>query len=201
MARYQKGEETRTRILQAAEECFARRGYDATGVAEICRRAGLSKGAFYHHFASKQALFLELLNRWLGTLDEQLEAINTGAADASEGLMRMAAVARQAFVDARGRLALFLEFWNQAQHDPEVWKATIAPYRRYREFFSRMVAAGIAEGTLREVDPDLAARVIVSFAVGLLLQGVLDPQEADWGEVAHEGIKIILQGLEAGQRC
>ncbi len=197
MARYRRGEETRNRILQAAEECFARRGYDATGVAEICQRAGLSKGAFYHHFSSKQALFLELLNRWLGTLDEQLEAISAGATDAPERLTRMAEVTRRAFVDARGRLALFLEFWNQAQHDPAVWKATIAPYRRYREFFAHLVAAGVADGTLRQVDPDMAARVIVSFAVGLLLQGVLDPQETDWGQVAQEGIKLILQGLES----
>ena len=65
MARQRRGQESRERILEAAQLCFAQDGYNATGVAQICRRAGLSKGAFYHHFATKQAVFLELLNRWL----------------------------------------------------------------------------------------------------------------------------------------
>lgn len=75
MAPRRTGEEPRSRILQAAEECFARYGYDATGVAEICRRAGVSKGAFYHHFPSKQALFLEMLESWLGELNARIQEI------------------------------------------------------------------------------------------------------------------------------
>ena len=59
----QRSEETRARILAAALDRFARYGYDATGVAEICRAAGVSKGAFYHHFPSKQAAFLESVEK------------------------------------------------------------------------------------------------------------------------------------------
>ena len=66
----QRSMETRKRILDAAQSLFSQSGYDATGVAEICRAAGVSKGAFYHHFPSKQAIFLELLDGWLSRLDE-----------------------------------------------------------------------------------------------------------------------------------
>jgi len=89
MSPQQRGGETRSRILQAAMECFAQRGYDGTGVAEICRRAEVTKGGFYHHFPSKQAVFLELLNRWLAGLDTQLEAVRAGAESIPEGLLRM----------------------------------------------------------------------------------------------------------------
>jgi AcrR family transcriptional regulator len=51
----QRAEETHTRILDAALEAFARYGYDGTSVSEICRRAEVTKGGFYHHFPSKQA--------------------------------------------------------------------------------------------------------------------------------------------------
>ena len=64
MPQQQRSEETRARILHAALECFSRTGYDASGVAEICAAAGVSKGAFYHHFPTKQAVFIELLNFW-----------------------------------------------------------------------------------------------------------------------------------------
>ena len=199
MSPRRRGEETRARILEAAEECFAQRGYDGTGVAEICRRADVTKGAFYHHFPSKQVLFLELLDCWLAGLDAQLEVACTGAETVPEGLRQMAGMVRQVFEAGSGHLPIFLEFLTQAAHDPAVWQATIAPYRRYRALFRGMVEAGIAEGSLRPVDPETAAQVIVSLAVGLVLQGMLDPQGADWGQVAQKGVQMLLDSLERRQ--
>lgn len=197
MAKRHQPEETRARILQAAMECFAQYGYDAVGVAEICRRAGVTKGGFYHHFPSKQALFLELLNRWLGGLATQMEATRRGAATVPEGLRQMAGMARHVFDAARGQIPLYLEFWAKAARDPVVWQATIEPYRRYRDFFRGIVEAGIAEGSLRPVNPERAAEVLVALAVGLLLQGMLDPEGADWGEVMQESVQILLDCLRA----
>jgi AcrR family transcriptional regulator len=196
MAQQRRGEKTRSRILEAGKECFAQHGYDGTGVAEICRRAGVTKGAFYHHFSSKQALFLELFERWLCTLDNQLAAFRAGANTIPEGLGHMASMTGHVFRAGSGQLPMFLEFWNKAARDPAVWEAIIAPYRRYQAFFSDMIEAGIAEGSLRPVDPDTAAQALVSLAVGLVLQGVLDPDGTDWGQVVEESIQIFLKGLE-----
>jgi AcrR family transcriptional regulator len=196
MATQQRGEETRSNILAAAAAGFAEHGYDATGVAEICRRAEVSKGAFYYHFSSKQDLFLELLTRWLVALDEQLEELRTEEASVPEQLLDMAKVIQQVFEVAEAQLPMFLEFWTKAAHDPAVWKATIDPYRRYRAFFADMIERGINEGTLRPVDAGTVARVIVSLAVGIVLQGLLDTEGTDWGHVAEEGMQLLLQGIE-----
>ena len=196
MSRQRRGEETRLRILQAAEACFAQNGHDATSVAEICKHTGLSKGAFYHHFSSKQALFIELLNRWLENLDMQFESARTEAKDVPEGLFRMAEMTGSIFQEASGQFPILFEFWVQAVRDPQIWKAAIAPYHRYRAFFSQMIKAGISEGSLRPVDPDLTAQVLVSLAVGLLLQGSLDPDGADWAGVVQDSIKMLLRDLE-----
>jgi AcrR family transcriptional regulator len=196
MATQQRGEETRSRILDAALEAFAQYGYDAASVAEICRRAGVTKGGFYHHFSSKQALFLELLERWLQGIDEQLEALRSGADTVPEELMSMTAVVRPVFEDAKGRLLIFLEFLTKAGQSPEVWQATVVPFRKYQGFFAGMFKEGIDEGSLRSVDADLASRVLLSFAIGFLAQGLLDPHGADWGWVAQEGMAMLLQGLE-----
>ena len=52
-----RSQQTRLRILNAALVIFARDGYDASSVNEICVEAGVSKGAFFHHFPSKEAIF------------------------------------------------------------------------------------------------------------------------------------------------
>jgi AcrR family transcriptional regulator len=196
MAPQKRGDVTRSRILDAARDCFSRLGYDATGVAEICRQAGLSKGAFYHHFPSKESLFLELLNRWLQGLDDQLLAIRGQAQTFSEQLLRMAGVADQVFQVAEGSLPLFLEFWTKAGRDPAVRQAIIAPYRRYQAFFAEMIQTGIARGTLQPTDAAMVSHVIVSLSVGLMIQGLLDPQGADWAQVAQQGMRMLAKCLE-----
>ncbi|MBE3119463.1 MAG: helix-turn-helix transcriptional regulator, partial [Candidatus Atribacteria bacterium] len=70
----QRSEETRARILDAAVRRFAVAGYDAASVDDICAEAGVSKGAFYHHYPSKQAIFLALMQGWLTMIDMGMDA-------------------------------------------------------------------------------------------------------------------------------
>ncbi len=192
----QRSEETRAQLLEAAEACFSESGYDAAGVAEICRRAGVSKGAFYHHFATKQAIFLELLVRWLEGLDTQIARARQDAPNVLAALVTIAGMVRQVFKIGGGRLPIFLAFWMQAARDPEAWVVTIGHYRHYHTLFEAMIADGIAEGSVAlTINADAAAQAIVSLGMGLILQGLLDPEGADWGRVAEDSIHILLDGL------
>ncbi|HEX9019383.1 MAG TPA: TetR/AcrR family transcriptional regulator [Anaerolineaceae bacterium] len=197
MPHQQRSEETRARILAAALHCFSRTGYDATGVAEICIAAGVSKGAFYHHFPSKQAVFVELLNAWLQGLDTQFATLRMQTASVPETLRAMAATIRQVFSDARGQLPMFLEFWTQATREPLLWEKTVEPYRRYEMFFADLVRAGIAEGSLQPVDPEATARTLIALAVGLLVQAMSNPDDSDWARTTIQGMDMILTGIEA----
>ncbi|MBN1641879.1 MAG: TetR/AcrR family transcriptional regulator [Anaerolineae bacterium] len=187
----QRGQQTRQRLLEEAQLCFARQGYDLTGVAEICEHAGVSKGAFYHHFASKQALFMDLLTSWMDRLDAQFAAIQSESPTVSLGFQRMVDAMDAVFAQTSGQFPLFLEFLDQARRDPAVWEATIAPYQRYRRSFALMIAKGVREGSLRELDPDLASAMLVSLAVGVLLQSALDPDGVDWVRVIRMGVDLI----------
>ena len=187
--------ETREHILQTAQLLFASEGYDATGVAEICQRAGVSKGAFYHHFPTKQAVFMALLNEWLAGLNAQMKTLLDQAGSIPQGLIDMARVSHEVFRSAKGQLPMFLEFWHESGHDPAVWKATIEPYRHYTDLFAGVIRQGIEEGALRAVDPQQAARVVVALALGLVLQGVMDPEGAAWDEVAQQGMRFLIDGL------
>ncbi|MEA3377002.1 MAG: TetR/AcrR family transcriptional regulator [Chloroflexota bacterium] len=195
MAQQIRGDDTRSRLLAAAAEQFTQAGYHATSVREICVAAGVSKGAFYHHFRSKEAAFLALFDEWVEDLQTSLEAMDVPGETVAQRLEGYGSVMRRVFEVAKGRLPMFLEFWYQATRDPEVWRATIEPYRRFRELFAAVVSDGIAEGSIRPVDPHLAAHVLVSLAVGWVLQGVLEPEAAAWRDEAEDAVRLLLDGL------
>ena len=192
MAIQARGQHTRTEILEAASRSFATHGYDATGVAEICREAGISKGAFYHHFPSKQAVFLELLEEWLGGIDERIRSLGEAASSIPEALSSMTDMLRDVLQTAEGQLPLFLEFLTKAARDPAVWRATIEPYRRYASYFAQLIARGVEEGSIRGVDPTRGGTILVSLAVGLIVQGVMDPDGADWVDISREAVRMFL---------
>jgi AcrR family transcriptional regulator len=191
----QRSEETRNHILEAAQRLFSLNGYDATGVAEICQAAGVSKGAFYHHFPSKQAIFMDLLENWLAVMDDGLQAISQGEQDVPHILMQMTEILTAVFQTADGRPPMFLEYWLQASRDEAISKATIAPYRHYQEFFTALVQRGMDEGSFRDVDPQITAQTLVALAMGLLLQGLLIPHGANWPQAPRQCMQIILDSL------
>ena len=195
MAPKRKGEETRQRILESAVICFSESGYDKTGVAKICRTAGVSKGAFYHHFPTKQALFLELLNHWLLGLDAGILSIREQSSDVPTALTQIAAMVRQVFEVGHGKLPMFLAFLNQAVLDKAIWTATISHYRRYQSVFTEIIKAGVEEGSIADIDPDTAAKTLVSLGVGLVLQGTLDSDNVDWGMVTERSVHLLLEGM------
>ena len=195
MPHQQRSEETRARILQAALGCFSRYGYDASGVAEICAAAGVSKGAFYHHFPTKQAVFLELMEQWLAGLETAFQENRSVAVDVPQAIIQMANTAGQVLEAADVRLSIILEFWMQAYRDPAIWQAAIAPYRRFLAYFTELIQEGMRAGTLQAVDADRAARVTVSLALGLLMQAVFEPQGANWALEARESLVLLMNGL------
>jgi len=194
----QRGEETRAHILDAAGELFAERGYDATSVADICAQAGVTKGAFYHHFASKQAVFLELRDRWLAPLEAQLTLARDPGETLPQLLQQVADLARAMFAEAGEdqRQQVFLELLSAARQDPTILSSMLAPMHRYREWFAQVISAGIKEGTLRKVDRKLAAQVLVSLGFGLIMLSLLDPHGEDWGDIASRAMPLLMQGLE-----
>jgi len=189
----QRSEETRARILESAVKLFSIHGYNAASVELICKDAGVSKGAFYHHFESKQALFLALLDSWLKTIDNGIETSREKTVP--ETFLLMTEAFPYIFKSANEGLPMFLEFWLQASRDDKIWQASIAPYRRYHKYFTALIKKGVDEGSFVDVDPELTARMIVAMAMGLLLQSLLDSKGAKWDEVAREITTMMMQTL------
>jgi AcrR family transcriptional regulator len=191
-----RSEETRSRILETANRLFSTNGYDATGVSEICQAADVSKGAFYHHFPSKQALFLAVMENWLVGLERGFNLTRQETTTIPNALYQMAEIAGGIFQTADVSMSIFLEFWVQAYRDPVIWHSAVAPYRRYQDYFAQMIQEGIDQGSLRPVDPYQVSRTLVSLSLGLLMQALFDAKSIDWQKEARESVALIMQGLE-----
>src|SRR4051794_35658920 len=77
-------ESTRSALVDSAVELFTKRGYAATSLDEVAKRARVTKGALYHHFSGKQALFEAAFDAVEGTVKARLAEIVTAPGDAWE---------------------------------------------------------------------------------------------------------------------
>jgi AcrR family transcriptional regulator len=141
--------DARTRVLDAAVDLFAEHGFDGTSVSQVIAQAGVAKGGFYHHFASKEALLYEvygdLIGRQLTGLDEivarGLPAAQTLRALITDLVETTAASARPALV-----------FWREMHRlGDERTAAYRRARRRYHDTVRRLIRDAQASGEFAEV--------------------------------------------------
>lgn len=196
MARnHRNPDETRARILASAQEAFGELGYDRASVSEICQRAGVTKGGFYHHFDSKQALFLELLEAWLEDMDQRLRTFEQSSALVPDQLIAMTAVLGHVLATANEQLPIYLEYLTQALRDPAMRETTIRPYARFYDRIVELIRRGIDQGSLQPVPPEATASTIMAMVMGLLLEALLAPNTIDMSAAAAQSMRVLLAGI------
>jgi hypothetical protein len=141
-------------------------------------------------------VFLQLLQDWLDGMNKQLSVLGKAKGEVPDRILSMTRVVRVVLQAAQKGLPIYLEFWSRALRDSEVMETMIEPFRQYRFFFAEMLEEGVGEGTLEIADATIAAQVILSFALGVLVQGIFDPEGADWEQVSMEGIGVLLKGYQ-----
>jgi len=115
---------TRSRLLEAAIETLVAQGYAALTTTEVCRRAGLSQGALFKHFASKAGLVGAMAERLFSALIEDFRA---GFGPVGRRADRLGAALRQlARSFGEPRLLAALELYTAARTDP-VLRAQLEP--------------------------------------------------------------------------
>jgi AcrR family transcriptional regulator len=144
------------RLLAAARESFAERGYGEVNVDELCRAAGISKGSFYRHYRSKDELFLTVAQAAAGEVAEAFRAERDAAGDPAEALAGILAP----------RLPIFLDLFSRGLQGKPGDRATMA--RLLQELSADLGEAVDPDGP----GPERSGLAILGRAVARLLVGL-----------------------------
>jgi TetR/AcrR family transcriptional regulator len=141
------GVATQDRILQEALALFARKGYDATSVREICEAAQITKPTLYHFYQSKEGVYQALVG---GALDDFSRTVKAIVARRGEARERLCAVAGAYFAFARESPALTRFLFGLVHNPPSSAPLTDFPsfYEEITSQVSTIVSDGEAAGEL-----------------------------------------------------
>jgi AcrR family transcriptional regulator len=172
---------TRRRVLAAAESLFARRGYEASSMADVAEKAGVGVGTLYHHFPDKRALLLALIDDWGDREVAQMRSHSD-----VEGMLGEDARAafgadlRKSYERLRRDGGFFLVLLELAERDPDVRARCQRIDQIFDQRLSDSLALGQRRGVIRpEIDP-LAASILVrrsirSAATEVFVHRMIDP--------------------------
>jgi len=143
------------RLLRIASAMFAERGFESTSVQQIVAAAGVTKGAMYHYYASKDDLLVEIYQRMLAMQTERLTTIADGPGPVVDRLREAAA---DVVVTTLGNLDDAVVFFRSMHLlAPDKQAEVRAERRRYHDRFRALVEQGQREGRLRgDVSADIA---------------------------------------------
>ena len=188
-------EEVRRRLLEAASETFLEKGFLDSTLDDIARRAGLSKGAVYSNFESKQEIIRLLLERRLERMREVIAAATDPAAANGDEHRTSAAVMADNLIADADWVQLVLEFASRAGRDAAVREIYTPFLRVQREEVTQVIEQALADGP--EHDDDYAALVgtiLVALRYGLALAHAADPEQID-AEVIERALGAVLTSL------
>jgi AcrR family transcriptional regulator len=183
----------RDRVRAIAVELFNEQGYDATSVADVAQRLGLTKSALYHHFPSKDALLEVALDEALGGLEAAIDAASTLDAPAVDRLRHVIRAATDVLLAHLPSVTLLL----RVRGNSAVEVAALERRRRFDQRVTAMVAAAQAEGDIRgDVDAPVVARLLFGM-INSVVEWYRPGGAIDGERLGHDILAVILDGLRA----
>src|SRR5262245_8022 len=171
-------EEVRRRLLEAASETFLEKGYSDSTLDDIARRAGLSKGAVYSNFQSKQEIVGLLLEKRIERMHEVI-ATATDRATKDEGGTSASVMADNLIADADWTQFVF-EFGSRAGRDAAVRQIYTPFLRAQRAEVTRAIEQAMADSPQQDHDyAALVGTIVVALRNGLALAHAADPEQID----------------------
>lgn len=183
-----RGEATRRKILDAAEEVFGELGYYEASIAEITRRAGVAQGTYYIYFHSKREIFAELVEDIGKRLRANMRAAIVGVSNRLE-IEKRGFEAFFTFVAGHRRMYSIVQEAERVAPD-----AFFDYYRKISQGYIRSLAQAMDNGEVRTMDPEALAYALMGIGHFVALRWLVWPPET---KTPQNGTAALPEGIFA----
>ena len=196
MPRPDVSETRKAQILDAATSVFARLGFHQARMDDIAQEAGLSKGALYLYYKSKDAIIFAILRVMFSMALRDLRAMEQSTAPVAEQLTRIAAYFAREMERMAPLQPIAFEFYAVAARHSGVRKYFREYFGTFNGVLTAIIRRGIESGEFRPgVDSHAAAIAFSALFEGLALLWMVDPQNVDPARESERAIDLLLDGL------
>jgi AcrR family transcriptional regulator len=190
-------QQRRAQILAAAMTCFARQGYHATSMDDVVRESGLSVGAIYSYFASKEDLFLALSDdRAEQTLAYLNDVFRRPGPMADKSRDAIDYFFRQLSDDLIPLARVNVEFLSEAAKSDRIKERQQRRCESIRQFLRWLLTDAQQRGEVRvDVDVPAAAELMLALNEGILLLSVAGLRQVDLDKLKPAYVAFLNSGL------
>ena len=190
-------EERKDQILDAASEVFAEKGVHESRMDDIAVKSGLSKGALYWYFKSKDDILIAIFDRMFKKEYVYLENL---ISEKDSAIEQFRDFTERVIFDIKRMLHLMpiaYEFISLAFRRKFVKDAFKHYINKYINIMEKIIELGITQGEFRAVEPRDIAITTGSIFEGTILLWVYDPNLVNPEEHIRKGLNLILDGIKA----
>jgi len=181
----------RRQVLEVAVGLFNEQGYDATSVAEVAARLGLTKSALYHHFDSKEQLLAEALDDALSALEGVLDEPGATTGTAAQRLDFVLRAAVEVLIERLPSVTLLL----RVRGNSAIEREALERRRAFDQRVTALVVEAQDSGLVRaDIDGAVTTRLVFGM-INSLVEWYRPTGSIDRERLAHDVVTIALDGL------
>jgi len=186
--------ENRAKLISAARKAFAEKGFAAAAMDELTAAAGLTRGALYHNFGDKRGLLAAVVHQIDAEMAARAQQAAARAADPWEGLLAEGAAYIEMALDPEVQRIVLLD-GPAVLGDPSQWPSQNSCLQATRQTVARL----IAEGVMKPVDAEAAARLLNGAALNAALWVAAGEAPEEVFPKAVAAFRELATGLLAGR--
>ena len=190
-------DQRKAQILNAAESIFTKKGFYEARMDDIAEETGLSKGAVYLYFKSKNDLIIAILDRIFQNEFKQLENLGQEEPSASKAIWKLTDTIANDIVRLLRLIPIIYGFLALAFRNKYVQRALKQYIDRYLNILIPIIQRGIDSGEFRQVDPREVAIAAGAIIEGTILLWAYDKTVVDPERHIRSGMKLLLEGVQA----
>jgi len=193
--------EKKDKIIGAAIQVFAKKGFAKTTINDIANAAGIGKGTVYEYFSNKEEIINQSYRYFMRAVEFDFQEILIREITGKEKLIRiLEGFAQLMNSETMGLVELMLDFWAEGIKNKNSKGILVEEmnkfYHSYREILADVIIEGMGDGSFKKnINPRSVASMIIGTLDGVFVQWILDKNTIDYEEMVRTVIFTVLNGI------